>query len=67
MDQYNIMNIHKNIKRPYWIAKNKNNIVIHYGIIKKEQIVTTKHTVTSFNDKKKFIDFLKLNGHKYTE
>jgi len=61
------MNEHTDTTKPYWVAKSKDNSVLHYGKINQGQGVTTKLTISTFNIKEDFISFIEKNGGIYIE
>jgi len=61
------MNEHTDTTKPYWVAKSEDNSVLHYGKIKQGQGVTTKLTISTFNNKEDFISFIESNGGVYED
>ena len=59
------MNEHKDTTKPYWVAKNQDNSVLHYGKIVGKSLVNTLLPISTFEDKKDFILFIESNGETY--
>ena len=59
------MNEHKDTTKPYWVAKNEDNSILHYGKITGKSLVNTLLPITTFEDKKDFILFIESNGATY--
>jgi len=59
------MNEHKDTTKPYWVAKNQDNSVLHYGKIVGKSLVNTLLPISTFEDKEDFISFIESNGGVY--
>ena len=49
---------HSDINKPYWIAKFKNDNIVHYGKIKKGNEVTSARLITTYANKQDWLDIL---------
>ena len=60
-----MINKHKDLKRPFWVAKKKDHSTLHYGELKKGSEVASKMPIHTFETKKEMILFIEENGHEY--
>ena len=59
------MNEHKDLEKPFWVAKKEDNSVLKYGELMEGNILNTKMTIYTFETKQEMIDFIEANGHEY--
>jgi len=61
------MNEHKDLEKPFWVAKKEDNSVLKYGELMEGNILNTKMTIFTFETKQEMIDFIEANGHEYID
>jgi hypothetical protein len=61
------MNEHKDLEKPFWVAKKEDNSVLKYGELMEGNILNTKMTIYTFETKQEMIDFIEANGHEYID
>jgi hypothetical protein len=62
-----MINKHKDLKSPYWVAKKEDNSILHYGKVEVGLEVATKMTIYTFEKKEEMILFIEQNDHKYID
>jgi len=62
-----MINNHKDLEAPYWVAKKEDNSVLHYGEIKEGTQLSTKMDIYTFLEKEDWIYFIEANGGEYVE
>jgi len=61
------MNEHKDLEKPFWVAKKEDNSVLKYGELMEGNILNTKMTIYTFETKQEMIDFIEKQGYNYKE
>ena len=62
-----MINNHKDLSKPYWVAKKEDNSVLNYNKLVKGSIVSTKMIIYTFAVKQDWIYFIEKNGGNYKE
>ena len=62
-----MINNHKDLESPYWVAKKEDNSVLQYGEIKEDTQLSTKMHINTFSKKEDWIAFIEANGGEYVE
>jgi hypothetical protein len=62
-----MINKHEDLNRPYWVAKKKDNSILHYGKVEVGTEVATKMPIYTFEKKEEMILFIEQNDHKYID
>jgi hypothetical protein len=60
-----MMNTHKNLRNPFWVAKKLDSSVMHYGQIQDGSQVVSKMPIHTFHKKDNMISFIHQNGGEY--
>jgi len=60
-------NNHKNLDKPWYVAKNLENTVFFYGKIKINQVFSSSMPIKTYVHKQSMIDFIEINGGTYIE
>jgi hypothetical protein len=62
-----MINNHKDITKPYYVAKNAENTVFHYGKITEGQVFSTAMPIKAYVQKQSMINFIERNGGEYID
>jgi hypothetical protein len=62
-----MINNHKDITKPYYVAKNEANTVFHYGKITEGQVFSTIMPIKVYIQKQSMINFIERNGGEYID
>jgi ribosomal protein L18E len=62
-----MINNHKDLNKPYYVAKNAENIVFHYGKITEGQVLSTSMPIKAYVHKQSMINFIERNGGEYID
>jgi hypothetical protein len=62
-----MINNHKDITKPYYVAKNEDNTVFHYGKITEGQVFSTIMPIKLYVQKQSMINFIERNGGEYID
>jgi ribosomal protein L18E len=62
-----MINNHKDITKPYYVAKKDNNTVFHYGKITEGQVFSTIMPIKAYVHKQSMINFIERNGGEYID
>ena len=62
-----MINEHKDLEKPFWVAKYEDNSVIKYGEISEGSILNTKMDIYTFSEKEDMILFVIDSGGTYIE
>ena len=60
-------NNHKNLDKPWYVAKNLENTVFFYGKIKINQVFSSSMPIKTYVKKQSMINFIEKNGGIYIE
>ena len=61
------MNNHKDLKKPFYVAKNDKNTDFRYGKITQGQVFSTSMPIKTFAKKQSMINFIEENNGTFIE
>jgi len=62
-----MINNHKDLTNPFWVAKKEDNSVLNYGKLVEGTQLSTKMPIHTFSNKQDWIAFIEVNGGEYVE
>jgi hypothetical protein len=62
-----MVNNHKDITKHYYVAKNEDNTIFHYGKIIEGQVFSTSMPIKTFSKNEDMISFIEENGGTYID
>ena len=61
------MNNHRDLKKPYYVAKNEENTDFRYGKITQGQVFSTSMPIKTFAKKQSMINFIEENNGTFID